>query len=536
MPSKKLSARYPADLDTWKSLKSHCKKDLKKKTISSLFKSDSSRADKFNIEAGNLYLDYSKNIFNSKTIKIFNQLIKQARLAESIQEMFEGCRINASEDRPALHVALRSKLSDQVALDVDGVSDIWATLEKMDHFVSKLHDGKALGCTGKKIKNVINIGVGGSDLGVTMAVHALQDYWMNGLTYHSVSNGDGAELKNLLPKIDLEETLFIVCSKTFTTIETNDNAKKARKVIESQYGKRAVKNHFVGVSNNKKAMQEFGIQPDYQFWVSEWVGGRFSITSAMGISLACLIGMKNFYQFLEGARRMDLHFRQNKFEENIPMMLAMIAILNTNFFGFNTQAIITYSSRLKHFSAYIQQLHMESLGKNVRFDGAKTKIDTGSVIWGGSGSEGQHSYYQLLHQGTQCIPIDFILPVSDLDDKDDHYNYANCLAQSEALMDGSHDSQYNQIFDGNKPNNVILIDRLVPDSLGQIISMYEHKVFVQSVLYGINAFDQFGVELGKDIANSLGKTLARSSSYKGKNQSTRRLLSIIKAFGKSKSI
>ena len=536
MNKKRLSARYPTDLDAWKSLKSHCKKDLKNKTISSLFKTDSSRADKYNIKIGNLYLDYSKNIFNSKTIKIFNQLIKQARLVESIQEMFEGYNINTSEDRPALHVALRSKLSDQVALDVDGVSDIWATLEKMDHFVSRLHDGRISGCTGKKIKNIINIGIGGSELGVSMAVHALQNYWVGDFSYHSVSNGDGVELQNLLSKLHLDETLFIVCSKTFTTIETSDNAKKARKVIESQFGKRSVNNHFVGVSNNKEAMQEFGIQADYQFNISDWVGGRFSVTSAMSLSLACVVGMKNFYKFLEGARRMDLHFRHNKLEENMPMMLAMMAILNSNFFGFNTQAILTYNTKLKYFAAYAQQLHMESLGKNVRFDGSKTKVNTGTVIWGGSGSEGQHSYYQLLHQGTQCIPIDFILPVSDLDNKNDNYNYANCLAQGEALMDGSKNSQYNQVFEGNKPSNVILLDRLAPDSLGQIISLYEHKVFVQSVLYGINAFDQFGVELGKDITNSLEKVLARSSSYKGKNQSTRRLLSIIKAFGKSKSI
>jgi len=530
MPSKKLSARYPTDLDAWKSLKSHCKKDLKNKTISSLFKTDSSRADKYNIETGNLYLDYSKNIFNSKTIKIFNQLIKQAGLVESIQEMFTGCNINASEDRPALHVALRSKLSDQVALDVDGVSDIWATLEKMDHFVSKLHDRKVSGFTGKKIRNIINIGIGGSELGTSMAVHALQDYWMDGLSYHSVSNGDGVELQNLLLKLDLEETLFIVCSKTFTTIETSDNAQKSRKAVESQFGKRSVKNHFVGISNNKEAMQEFGIQADYQFRISDWVGGRFSVTSAMGLSLACVVGMKNFYKFLEGARRMDLHFRHNKLEENMPMMLAMMTILNANFFGFKTQAILTYNTRLKYFSTYAQQLHMESLGKNVRFDGTKTNVNTGAVIWGGSGSEGQHSYYQLLHQGTQCIPVDFILPISDLSNKNDNYNYANCLAQSEALMDGSKDSQYNQIFEGNKPNNVILLDRLTPDSLGQIISLYEHKVFVQSILYGINAFDQFGVELGKDVAKSLMKVLARSSSYKGKNQSTRKILNIINKF------
>ena len=360
-----------------------------------------------------------------------------------------------------------------------------------------------------------------------MSISALRDYWIDDIRFYNVSNGDGVELLDLLSEIKLEETLFMISSKSFNTKETIDNAIIARSVIEERFGSRSIKHHFIGISNNEIAMHEFGIQQDYQFKIADWVGGRFSLCSAIGLSLACVIGMQNFRKFLEGARAMDMHFRHAPFAENMPMILAMIAIFNSNIVGAASQAILTYNTRLKLFPAYLQQLHMESLGKNIRIDEKKVCLDTSCVIWGGAASDGQHSYYQLLHQGTKSIPVDFILPISKASQVDNYYNQVNCLAQSEALMEGSSSERKEQIYDGNRPSNVILFDRISPEVLGQLVALYEHKVFTQAVIYGVNPFDQFGVELGKSLADSLADCIEKGIPYKGKNSSTKKLIELI---------
>jgi glucose-6-phosphate isomerase len=528
MIKRHLNRRYPLDLDAWKSLKAHYLSDLKNTTIPSLFQSEGNRASDLLLEAAELKLDYSKNLLNNETLKLFAMLLKEAKVKESVERMFSGENINASEKKPALHMALRSKLSDQIALNIEGVDNVWSTQERMEGFVSALHSGDVSGCTGKNIKNIVNIGIGGSELGPSMSILALRDYWVKDIKCHSVSNGDGIELLDLLSEIELEETLFIISSKSFSTKETIDNAIIARSVMEERFGSRSIKHHFMGISVNKKAMHEFGIQADYQYKIADWVGGRFSLCSAIGLSLACIIGMQNFRKFLEGARTMDMHFRQAPYADNMPMMLAMIAIFNTNIIGSHSQAILTYNTRLSLFPAYLQQLHMESLGKSTRIDGEKVCLDTGGVIWGGAASDGQHSFYQLLHQGTQSIPIDFILPVSAVSQRDNYYNQANCLAQSEALMDGSLSERKEQIHVGDRSSNTILFDRISPEILGQLVALYEHKVFVQASIYGINPFDQYGVELGKKLADSLAETIEKEMPYKGKNLSTKKLIELIR--------
>ena len=529
MIKRHLNRRYPLDLDAWKSLKDHYRDDLKNKTIASLFKCERNRSSKLCLEVGELKLDYSKNLLNHQTINLFSELAKEAQINESIEGMFSGECINTSEKRPALHVALRSKLSDQIALNTKDVDEIWSTQNRMEHFITSLHSGAISGYTGKNIINVVNIGIGGSDLGPSMAVFALRDYWVEGMKYHSVSNGDGVELQDLLSELELEETIFIIASKSFSTKETVHNAELARSVMEERYGPRSIKHHFVGISNNEIAMHEFGIQVDYRFKIADWVGGRFSICSAISLSLACIIGMQNFKKLLEGARRMDMHFRQAPFSENMPMMLALIAVFNSNIIGAHSQAILSYSSRLKLLTPYLQQLHMESLGKSTRIDGSDVCLETGNVIWGGSASDGQHSFYQLLHQGKQTIPVDFILPILSSSKKDNTYNQANCLAQSEALMDGFISKEKEQMHNGNRPSNTIIFDQISPVALGQLIALYEHKVFVQGVIYGINPFDQFGVELGKKTASSLTKIIENEESYKGKNLSTKNLIRLVRA-------
>ena len=530
MIKRHLNRRYPIDLDAWKSLKDHYRDDLKNNTIASLFKFQRNRASKFFIEAGDLKLDYSKNLLSHKTIKLLSKLAKETQVNESIESMFSGACVNSSENRPALHVALRSKLSDQIALKVKDVDQVWSTQEKMGHFVTSLQSGAISGFTGKNITSIVNIGIGGSDLGPSMAATALRDYWAEGMKYHSVSNGDGVDLQDLLSELELEKTIFIVSSKSFSTKETTHNAELARIAMIEKYGLRSLKYHFVGISNNEQAMDEFGIQEGYRFKIADWVGGRFSICSAIGLSLACVIGMQNFKKFLEGARRMDMHFRQAPFSENMPMMLALIAIFNSNIIGTHSQAILTYSSRLKLFTSYLQQLHMESLGKSTRTDGSDVSLETGNIIWGGAASDGQHSFYQLLHQGTQIIPVDFILPALSKAKGENTYNQANCLAQSEALMDGFASDDKEQIHKGNIPSNTILFDRVSPEILGQLVALYEHKVFVQGVVFGINPFDQFGVELGKKMADSMTKIIDKKESYIGKNLSTKNLMDIIKNY------
>jgi len=532
MQKDKFSKHYPRNLPSWKKLSKNYRSNKKVKSIKSLFKSDHKRSKKLSIEIGDLFLDYSKNLIDTKTIDLFSQLASEANLSDAIEGMFTGSHINITEDKSALHVALRSKISDKIALNRDGVSQIWPTLDAMERFVTDLHEGKIIGSTNKKIKNILNIGIGGSELGSTMTVNALRSYWKGDLNYYSVSSGDPSEINYVLTKIKLDETLFLVCSKSFNTIESKNNAIIAKKALEANFGKRAINKHFLGISSNREGMTDFGIHKGKQFYISDWVGGRFSITSAMGLPLACMIGMDNFYRFLDGARLMDMHFKNASFDLNMPVILAMLSIYYTNFYNAQSQAIICYGDKLTHFTDFARQLHMESLGKKTKLDSSPVSVNTGNVIWGGSGSDGQHSYFQLLHQGSYTIPIDFIVDAGVSDDQMDTYSLANCLAQSESLMDGMQEGDPERSIDGDKPNNVILVKKLSPQSIGQLVSLYEHKVFVQSVVYGINAFDQFGVELGKKITQSLSKAISKSSRYTGKNPSTRALLSKIREYKK----
>ncbi len=526
--NRKLSARYPTDLDAWQALQQHYRDDMRAGTLRDLFARDSKRAQCFSLSTGELTLDFSKNHINSATRKLLVRLAKEAQVPEAIEAMFAGEQINQTEGRSVLHVALRSKIADQVALETPGVRDVWAVLTKMESFVDDVHSGEIEGSTGKKLTDIVNIGIGGSDLGPVMASRALRTFWKEGMRFHSVSNVDGTQLDDLTQELDPETTLFVVCSKTFTTLETMTNANAARAWVIEQLDELSVQYHFVAASTNHEAMDEFGIRTDFRFGFWNWVGGRYSLWSAVGLSLALVVGYQNFSRMLAGGRVMDRHFKQAPIDENMPVLLALISTWHNNFFGAQSQAILPYDNRLDRFPAYLQQLQMESSGKSVRMDGKPVKCETGMVIWGEAGSNAQHSFYQLLHQGTRLVPIDFLLPAksSGGDQAQQDLAIANCLAQSEALMDGLDEPELDpyRVHKGNNPSNTILFDALTPETLGQLIALYEHKVFVEGVIWGIDSFDQWGVEHGKTLASSLADVVAGDSAYTGSNPSTRNLL------------
>ena len=526
MPDKKLSARYPTDLTAWKSLKQH-QKTLAKRPIRELFDEDSDRFDQFSLAAGDLFLDYSKNLFNEETRSLFGELAEEVGLSGQIEAMFSGEHINVTEDRAVLHVALRAELSDQVGLEEPGVLEVAQTLNQIEAFVSAVHAGDVRGATGERLTNIVNIGIGGSDLGPVMAARALRCYWQEGMQFHSVSNVDGTQLADCMRELDPARTLFIVCSKTFTTQETMTNAQAARQWVVDTLGEDAVVKHFVAASTNDAAMDEFGIDSDFRFGFWDWVGGRYSLWSAVGLSLALVIGMPNFRQMLDGGRRMDRHFRHSAPLENMPVILGLLGVWYNNFFGAESQAILPYDNRLDRFPAYLQQLQMESSGKRVRRDGKPVKVATGMVIWGEAGNNAQHSFYQLLHQGTRFVPADFLLPArsSGATQTQQDLALANCLAQSQALMEGYDTEDPFRVHPGGRPSNTILFKSLTPLVLGQLVALYEHKVFVENVFWGTNAFDQFGVELGKKLAKSLESAVRDSGDVSGgAGGSTRGLL------------
>jgi glucose-6-phosphate isomerase len=522
-----LTARYPTDLPAWVALKEHWRSTMRGRQLVELFARDSKRAGRFVQTGGDLTLDYSKNHVNAKTHKLLVRLAKEARVPAARDAMFAGEPINSTEDRAVLHVALRAKISDTVALETPGVREVWEVLVAMENFVEGVQSVAIKGHTGKRLTDVVNIGIGGSDLGPVMVSRALRTCWSGDMRFHSVSNIDGTELADLAQSLDPEHTLFVVCSKTFTTLETMTNANAARAWIVDRLGEAAVRDHFVAASTNHAAMNEFGIRPDYRFGFWDWVGGRYSVWSAVGLSVALVTGMDVFRRMLAGGRVMDLHFRQAPLSENLPVTLALLAIWYNNFFGAEAQAILPYDHRLDRFPAYLQQLQMESNGKSVRIDGKPVKCATGMIIWGEAGNNAQHSFYQLLHQGTRLVPIDFLLPVrsSGATQAQQDLAIANCLAQSEALMDGFDvpGTDPYRVHRGNNPSNTILFESLTPEVLGQLIALYEHKVFVEGVIWGINSFDQWGVELGKKIAGSLAGAV-ESGVYAGGNPSTRNLL------------
>ena len=503
--NRKLTARYPTDLKAWQALKQHYRDDMRSRSLRDLFARDANRAQRFSLSMGELTLDFSKNHIDGTTRKLLVRLAKEADVPAAIEAMFAGERINRSEDRAALHVALRAEIADHVALETPGVRDVWAVLTKIEEFVDAVHAGEILGSTGKRLTDIVNIGIGGSDLGPVMASTALRPYWIEGMRFHSVSNIDGTQLDDLTRELDPETTLFVVCSKTFTTLETMTNANAARAWVIEQLDELSVQYHFVAVSTNDAAMDAFGIKQSHRFGLWDWVGGRYSLWSAVGLSLALVVGYKNFSRMLSGGRVMDRHFKQASIDENMPALLALIGMWYNNFFGAESQAILPYDNRLERFPAYLRQLQMESSGKSVRMDGKPVKCETGMVIWGEAGSNAQHSVSQLLHQGTRLVPVDFLLPVksSGGDQARQDLAIANCLAQSEALMDGFDEKgvEPHSIQKGNNPSNTIVFDALTPETLGQLIALYEHKVFVEGVIWGIDSFDQWGVEHGKTLAS-----------------------------------
>lgn len=533
MAVQQLSDAFPTDLPSWQALQKHFVADMQLQNMADLFGRDEQRFANFSLTAGDLFLDYSKNILNLRTRELLVGLAHETSVPAAIESMFAGEALNNTEDRSVLHVALRSTRSDEVAPDVAGVAEIWDTLERVTDFVDNVQQGRLLGCSGRRLSNIVNIGIGGSDLGPVMASRALRHYWSPGMSFHSVSNIDGTQLLDLTQQLDPEETLFVICSKTFTTQETMTNAGAAANWVRDRLGAAAIKQHFAAASTNHEAMDVFGINPDYRFGFWDWVGGRYSIWSAVGLSLALVIGSERFRELLAGAREMDRHLRTAPLDENMPIMLALLGVWYNNFFDAESQAILPYDNRLDRFPAYLQQLQMESSGKGVRRDGRTVETKTGAIIWGEPGSNAQHSFYQLLHQGTRVVPADFILPVMSSGGAQVQQDLAiaNCLAQSEALMDGYRDTDSSyRIHPGNRPSNTILLKQLTPGTLGQLIALYEHKVFVEGVIWGINSFDQFGVELGKRLAGDCLKLLHGQSGSAAGNESTRGLLARVKSW------
>ena len=486
--------------------------------LRTLFAEDATRGERFAVEGAGLYLDYSKNRITGETLGLLLELARTTGLRERIDAMFGGERINVTEGRPVLHVALRAPRDQKILVDgEDVVPEVHAVLDRMSAFANRVRSGEWKGYTGKRIRNVVNIGIGGSDLGPVMAYEALRHYSDRALSLGFVSNVDGTDFAETTQGLDPAETLFIVSSKTFTTLETLKNAHTAREwCLAALKDAAAVARHFVAVSTNDDEVRRFGIDTDNMFGFWDWVGGRYSYDSAIGLSLMIAVGPDNFRAMLGGLHAMDEHFRTAPFERNLPVLLGLLGIWYNNFFGAETHSILPYDQYLWRLSAYCQQLDMESNGKHVTLDGEAVDYQTGPIIWGQPGTNGQHAYYQLIHQGTKLIPCDFIGFCQTLNPLGNHHDLlmANLFAQTEALAfgktadeaaaEGMEPSQVpHRTFEGNRPTNTILAERLTPEILGKIIGLYEHKVFVQGSIWGINSFDQWGVELGKALAQRI---------------------------------
>jgi len=508
----------PTTLPAWKALSAN-RDQIAKTTLKELFAADPERGERLNAEACGLYLDYSKNRVNDETLKLLVQLAHETGLEPARDAMFRGDKINITEDRAVLHVALRAPKGEVIKVDgVDVVPEVHKVLEAMGAFADRIRSGEWKGFTGKKIKNVINVGIGGSDLGPVMAYEALRHYSDRSLTFRFVSNVDGTDFAEAVHDLDPSETLFIISSKTFTTLETMTNAGSAREWILAGLGGdiKAVASHFVAVSTNADKVSAFGIDTANMFGFWDWVGGRYSMDSAIGLSTMIAIGPKNFSNLLAGFHSMDEHFRTAPLEKNLPVLLGLLAVWYNDFFGAQSIAVLPYEQYLKRFPAYLQQLTMESNGKSIRLDGEHVTADTGPIYWGEPGTNGQHSFYQLIHQGTRLIPCDFIGFNKALNQLGHHHNYliSNIFAQAEALAFGKTPEQVkaegtpdwlnpHRVFEGNRPSNVIMADKLDPRTLGVLVALYEHSVFTQGAIWGINSFDQWGVELGKQLAQHI---------------------------------
>ncbi len=507
-----------AERSAWKALIAHHDK-VKSTTLKDLFAKDPGRGERLTAEFGGIFLDYSKNRVTDETLKLLFQLADESGLKARIEAMFTGEKINITENRAVLHVALRAPKGEKIVVDgEDVVPAVHEVLDKMTGFADKIRSGEWKGHTGKKIRNVVNIGIGGSDLGPVMAYEALKHYSQRDLTFRFVSNVDGTDFVEAVQDLQADETLFLVASKTFTTLETMTNAHSARDWALKALGgdEKAVAKHFVAISTNAKEVAKFGIDTANMFGFWDWVGGRYSMDSAIGLSTMIAIGPDNFRALLNGFHQMDTHFRTTPFEKNLPVLLGLLTVWYTDFFDAQTVAILPYEQYLKRFPAYLQQLTMESNGKHVTLDGTHVATETGPIYWGEPGTNGQHSFYQLIHQGTRLIPCDFIGFFKTLNPLGAHHDMlmANVFAQAEALAFGKTAEQVkaegtpdwlvpHRVFEGNRPSNVILADKLTPEVLGKLIALYEHTVFTQGTIWSIDSFDQWGVELGKVLAQKI---------------------------------
>ncbi len=537
----------------WKRLERHYKA-MRKLEMRDMFEKDPQRAEKFSIRLESMLLDYSKNRINDRTMRYLLALAKECKLDEKIKAMFAGEKINKTEHRAVLHVALRNRANTPIYVDGKNVMpEINAVLAKMRAFSEAVRLGEFKGYTGKKLTNIVNIGIGGSDLGPKMATEALRKYWGKDIQCYFISNIDGTACVEVLNKVDPETTLFIVSSKTFTTIETLTNAKTCRKWLVDALGEHAVAKHFVAVSTNAKEVAKFGINVENMFEFWDFVGGRYSMWSAIGLSIAIAVGMDNFEKMLDGAFEMDKHFKNTEFSKNIPVVLGLLGVWYNNFFGFKSQAVVPYDQYLQYVPAYLQQLDMESNGKYVTIDNRYVKYSTAPVLFGGAGTDVQHSFFQLMHQGTSIVPIDFIVPAISHNEIGEHHEIllANVLAQGEALMQGRSKQEVTEelrcagktkdevealrrykSFKGNRPSNTILFKKIDPYSLGMLIAMYEHKVFVEGIIWNIDSFDQMGVELGKQMALSILPELQGSAVGVKHDSSTFKLIELVKSLRK----
>jgi glucose-6-phosphate isomerase len=535
-------------LSAWQALETHYTK-LRELHLRNLFEDDPKRGTTMTAEAVGIYFDYSKHRITSETLKLLIQLVEESGLRDRIDAMFNGEKINVTENRAVLHVALRAPKGQSIILDSENVEpQVHTVLNKMADFSTKVRSGDWKGHTGKPISNIINIGIGGSDLGPVMAYEALRHYSQRNLTFRFVSNIDGTDFAEATHDLDPEKTMFIISSKTFTTLETLTNAHTARDwSLKTLKNPAAVAKHFVAVSTNSEEVAKFGIDTANMFEFWDWVGGRYSMDSAIGLSTMIAIGPENFRAMLDGFHLMDEHFRTAPFERNLPVLMGLLSLWYNNFFGVQTMAVLPYEQYLKRFPAYLQQLTMESNGKHVKLDGTKVDYQTGPIYWGEPGTNGQHSFYQMIHQGTKLIPCDFIGFVQPLNLLGRHHDLllANMFAQAEALAFGKTSQEVlaertpewlvpHKTFEGNRPSSIILLERLTPEALGKLIAMYEHSVFTQGVIWGIDSFDQWGVELGKALAERIIPELESGTDMQLKHDSSTNAL--IRRYNRSKEV
>lgn len=532
----------PTTTESWKKLQQHYK-EMKHVHITDLFLDDAERFNKYSFAVPDIVCDFSKNIITDTTLILLQQLANECGLTEAINAMFSGEKINETEGRSVLHTALRNFSGEPVFSDgKDVMPDVQKVLNQMKNFCTKIHSGEWKGYTGKQIRYIVNIGIGGSDLGPVMVTEALKPYWVENIQPYFVSNIDGTDIAEVLKKITPDETVFLIASKTFTTQETMTNAHSAREwFLKSAMNEKAIAKHFVALSTNEKDVVAFGIDKENMFEFWDWVGGRYSLWSAIGLSIALTIGYDNFESLLKGAYEIDQHFKENSFEKNVPVLMGLISLWYINFFGAQSEAILPYDQYMHRFPAYFQQGNMESNGKHVDRNGNNVTYSTGAVIWGEPGTNGQHAFYQLLHQGTPFIPCDFIAPVLTHNPMGDHHKIllSNFFAQTEALMNGKSRTELAEEkvpealipfkeFEGDKPTNSFLVTEITPYTLGELIALYEHKIFVQGIIWNIYSFDQYGVELGKKLANNILPELKDASEITAHDGSTNGLINAFK--------